>query len=166
MGEWELLPPTAAYFKRRVSCRRARLIPSDAEAIYWPIARRSYAAHRTGEQNLGRTIRGVLWLLCAGLAEAKAAPKLAMENGPASLDADPQAAIQTGPELPRWGWKEIALEDRSGPELPRPWILSAPLGVYRGLMLLWALWLAFALMRWLRWGWSAFGRDPSWGGGT
>lgn len=47
--------------------------------------------------------------------------------------------------------------DRSQAELPQPWVLSVPLLVYRGLMLAWALWLAWALLGWLRWGWKMFG---------
>jgi hypothetical protein len=53
-------------------------------------------------------------------------------------------------------------QDRSPPELPRAWILSVPLMVYRLLMLAWALWLAFALLRWLRWGWSCFTTHGMW----
>ena len=51
-------------------------------------------------------------------------------------------------------------QDRSGPVLPRPWVLSVSLWVYRGAMLAWSLWIAQALLGWLRWGyrqWSAGG---------
>lgn len=41
-------------------------------------------------------------------------------------------------------------------------VLSAPLWVYRLLMLGWALWLAFALLEWLRWGWRCFSQDGLW----
>jgi len=41
-------------------------------------------------------------------------------------------------------------------------IVSVPLWVYRVAMLSWALWLAFALLRWLRWGWGVFARDGLW----
>jgi hypothetical protein len=53
-------------------------------------------------------------------------------------------------------------QDRSGADLPQAWVLSAPLWVYRGLMLGWALWLAFALLGWLRWGWESFRADGLW----
>ena len=53
-------------------------------------------------------------------------------------------------------------QDRSEALLPRAWIVSAPLWVYRALMLAWALWLAFALLRWLKWGWSCWSRDGFW----
>jgi len=33
---------------------------------------------------------------------------------------------------------------------------------YRGLMLIWALWLAFALIKWLQWGWGSFGFGGYW----
>ena len=38
--------------------------------------------------------------------------------------------------------------------LPRPEVLSAPLWIYRVLMLVWSLWLAISLLRWWRWGWE------------
>ena len=41
------------------------------------------------------------------------------------------------------------------------WI-SVPLLVYRVAMLLWALWIAFALLRWLRWGFRAFIQGGLW----
>jgi hypothetical protein len=52
--------------------------------------------------------------------------------------------------------------DRSGRELPRPWVLSVPILVYRALMLAWALWLAFRLPAWLRWGWRQFATPVLW----
>jgi hypothetical protein len=52
--------------------------------------------------------------------------------------------------------------DRSGNELPTAWALSVPLWVYRGLMLLWALWLAYSLLKWLKWGWESFTSDGYW----
>ncbi len=53
-------------------------------------------------------------------------------------------------------------QDRNPAELPRAWVVSVPLGVYRLLMLAWALWLAFALLRWLRWGWGCFSTQGLW----
>ncbi len=46
---------------------------------------------------------------------------------------------------------------RSEPLLPRPRCWSISIWWYRFFMLLWALWLAAALIRWLRRGWDAFG---------
>ncbi len=53
-------------------------------------------------------------------------------------------------------------QDRSGPELPRPWVISVPLRLYQLAMLAWALWLAHSLLRWLRWGWANFASGGLW----
>ncbi|MBX9609545.1 MAG: hypothetical protein K2Y51_25270 [Gammaproteobacteria bacterium] len=52
--------------------------------------------------------------------------------------------------------------DRVGGAHPEPWVLSVSLWFYRGLMLAWALWLAFALLGWLRWGWGCFSAGGLW----
>jgi hypothetical protein len=51
-------------------------------------------------------------------------------------------------------------QDRAGALLPRPWLFSLSLWFYRLAMLAWSLWVAQALVGWLRWGfrqWSAGG---------
>lgn len=53
-------------------------------------------------------------------------------------------------------------QDRSGPVLPTAWVITVPLLVYRLGMLLWALWLAVALLKWLRWGWECFSDTVLW----
>ncbi len=53
-------------------------------------------------------------------------------------------------------------QDRFDQTLPQAWVLSAPLWLYRLLMLLWALWLANALLGWLRWGWQQFTAGGLW----
>jgi hypothetical protein len=53
-------------------------------------------------------------------------------------------------------------QDRSADALPRPWVLSVPLLVYRLAMLAWALWLAQALLRWLKWAWECFTAGGAW----
>jgi hypothetical protein len=40
--------------------------------------------------------------------------------------------------------------------LAEPWVVSVSIWWYRLLMLLWALWLAASLVRWLGWGWRQF----------
>jgi len=52
--------------------------------------------------------------------------------------------------------------DRTGELLPRVWIFSVPLLLYRLAMLAWALWLALALLRWLRWGWESLNAGGGW----
>ncbi len=53
-------------------------------------------------------------------------------------------------------------QDRIDSELPTAWVLTVPLLAYRISMLLWALWLAIALLRWLRWGWDCFSESSVW----
>lgn len=59
-------------------------------------------------------------------------------------------------QLLRW------YQDRAAAAYPRAWVWSAPLWVYRVLMLAWALWLAFALLDWLRFGWRSFTQGGLW----
>ena len=53
-------------------------------------------------------------------------------------------------------------QDRTETTLPQPWAFSVPILYYRLAMLAWALWLAAALLRWLRWGWEAFSEGGVW----
>jgi hypothetical protein len=53
-------------------------------------------------------------------------------------------------------------QDHAGPLLPQAIAISVPLIVYHLLMLAWALWLAFALVRWLRWGWRCYSTHGLW----
>ena len=46
--------------------------------------------------------------------------------------------------------------------LPRPWLLSLSLWFYRLAMLAWALWVAQALVGWLRWGWRQWSAGGHW----
>jgi len=52
--------------------------------------------------------------------------------------------------------------DRSADALPQASAISLPLWVYKVLMLAWALWLANALIGWLREGFAAWTRDGYW----
>jgi hypothetical protein len=52
--------------------------------------------------------------------------------------------------------------DRTSGALPRATIISAPLWAYRALMLVWALWLASALLRWVPWAFRAFVAGGAW----
>jgi len=52
--------------------------------------------------------------------------------------------------------------DRTGGGFPSVGIVSLPLWIYKSLMLVWALWLAASLLRWLRWGFQAFRHDGAW----
>ncbi|HEX5034517.1 MAG TPA: hypothetical protein VFW62_08565, partial [bacterium] len=52
--------------------------------------------------------------------------------------------------------------DRSPATLPQTWVISVPLFCYRLAMLAWALWLALALLRWMRWAWASLTSGGGW----
>ncbi len=52
--------------------------------------------------------------------------------------------------------------DRFQTALPGAWVISVSIWFYRGLMLLWALWLANSLLNWLRWGWEQYSSGGLW----
>jgi hypothetical protein len=52
--------------------------------------------------------------------------------------------------------------DQTMSELPASSVLSVSLWWYKLAMLAWALWLSFALTRWVRWAWQVFSRDGLW----
>jgi hypothetical protein len=99
-------------------------------------------------------------LLQIGLAVATLAALLALffsiEKGLLGLPEMQIAGNDSSSNLLRW------YRDRIGTELPRPWILTVPLLVYRLAMLAWALWLAQAMVGWLRWSWSCFSEGELW----
>jgi hypothetical protein len=53
-------------------------------------------------------------------------------------------------------------ESRVTAVLPTPSVISVSIWFYRILMLLWALWLATALLRWLMWGWRQLTQGGAW----
>src|SRR5262245_15765663 len=53
-------------------------------------------------------------------------------------------------------------QDRATPLLPEPWLLSLSLWFYRFAMLAWSLWVAQALVGWLRWGWRQWSAGGHW----
>lgn len=59
-------------------------------------------------------------------------------------------------------WNLHWYQDRTSGFLPEAWVLSVPMYIYRLLMLLWALWLALALLKWLQWGWTCFSSHGLW----
>ena len=52
--------------------------------------------------------------------------------------------------------------DRVSEQYPRATIISVPLFVYRALMMTWALWLAYSLLKWIAWAWDAVSRGGLW----
>ena len=56
------------------------------------------------------------------------------------------------------GW----FADRSESVLPTASVITVPLWIYKVLILAWALWLSFALLRWLPWVWQCFSSQGYW----
>ncbi len=56
----------------------------------------------------------------------------------------------------------IWYQDRFAGVAPHAWVLSVPMWVYRGLMLLWALWLASGVVKWAIWAWQQVGVGGYW----
>ncbi|MBT8446871.1 MAG: hypothetical protein KJO38_06975, partial [Gammaproteobacteria bacterium] len=55
-------------------------------------------------------------------------------------------------------------QDRVAGLLPVAGVVSVPLWIYKVAILLWALWLSFALLRWLPWAWQCFSHGGIWRG--
>ncbi len=53
-------------------------------------------------------------------------------------------------------------QDRIDGNMPQPWAVSLPRFTYHIFMLVWSLWLATALVKWLRWGWECFAHENLW----
>jgi hypothetical protein len=56
-------------------------------------------------------------------------------------------------------------QDQAQKSLPGAFVVSLPMWSYRVVMLAWSLWLAFAVLRWVRWGWSAYSAGGIWKSG-
>ncbi|HIV70442.1 MAG TPA: hypothetical protein H9903_05910 [Candidatus Aquabacterium excrementipullorum] len=52
--------------------------------------------------------------------------------------------------------------DRFAQSTASAWVVSMPVLLYRVVMLLWALWLAASMLRWIRWGWERFSAGGYW----
>ena len=53
-------------------------------------------------------------------------------------------------------------QDQTRGVLESPSILSVPMWIYRALFFAWASWMAFALVRWLRWAFNAWKAGGLW----
>jgi hypothetical protein len=52
--------------------------------------------------------------------------------------------------------------DRSISAVPGAVAFTAPMWIYKAIILAWALWLSFALVRWMPWVWKCFSTDGFW----
>ena len=52
--------------------------------------------------------------------------------------------------------------DRITGAIPEPTVLSVSIWYYRALMLVWSIWIAFSLIKWLKWAWKVFSQGDMW----
>ena len=78
---------------------------------------------------------------------------------PHALVATPDMGV-TGPGS--YGSTFSWFVDRTSAALPQPTVYSVPMWVYRTIMFAWALWIALALARWLRFAWRAWSTGAYW----
>lgn len=78
---------------------------------------------------------------------------------PFALLGSPDMQVQgNGSTAYSYNW----FTDQTSSVLPSAWVLSVPMWVYRAMMLIWSLWLAFALIRWVPWAWQQWSTPAMW----
>ncbi|MCE9608964.1 MAG: hypothetical protein K8R23_01930 [Chthoniobacter sp.] len=129
-------------------------LPAALIVIGWLFA--LAARGREGFQRLGPIRYNLLQLALMALTVGAIGVLLAAVRE--GLLGDPQMFISgNGSSRTELHWSLRWFQARSGPLLPQPGCVSISIWGYRLAMLAWALWLAAALLRWLRWGWQNFG---------
>ena len=103
-----------------------------------------------------RAFNALQLLLVVWTAVALAGLMWSIQQGLLGLPQMQIAGNGSSARLLRW------YQDIAGDTLPRVWVFSVPLLVYRLAMLAWALWVAQALLHWLRWGWGCFTEGGLW----
>jgi hypothetical protein len=56
----------------------------------------------------------------------------------------------------------VWFRDRTIAALPRPEVISVPMWIYKTLIIVWALWVVAALVRWLKWAWQSWSAGGYW----
>lgn len=124
----------------------ALLVPACVLALGWRA--RSVAPSRPAFYNAGQVA------IVAVLAGAAAAWAWVIDNGLSRL---PNMLIAGAPE-----GQAVWYQDRAARVLAQPWAVSLPMWVYRGLVLLWALWSVMPYLRCARWIWTASTKHGLW----
>lgn len=78
---------------------------------------------------------------------------------PKSLLSNPDMVIQG---VSSHGNKFSWFQDLSDKILPIAWVISLPIWVYKIVMMVWSIWVAFTIPSWVNWGWKAFTKDIVW----
>ena len=127
-----------------------------ALVVVWLILLGLRARHTPSEQ-LGTTKFNLLQLGLAALTLVALA--VLISAVPRGLLGLPDMHV-AGNDSSAWNLHWFA--DQSSDALPRGGVFSVSLWVYKLAMLAWALWLANALIGWLRWGFDAWTRGGYW----
>jgi hypothetical protein len=77
---------------------------------------------------------------------------------PVGLLGEPDMQIVSPVQFGSLSW----FEDQSAGTTPEVTTVSVSLWFYKAAMLAWALWLSFALLRWLPWAWKSFTQGGMW----
>ncbi len=56
----------------------------------------------------------------------------------------------------------VWFRDRTAGVLPQPQVISVSLWIYKTLIIVWALWVVSALVRWLKWAWQSWSTGGYW----
>ncbi len=124
----------------------ALLVPACVLALGWRA--RGVGPTRPALYNVGQVA------IVAVLAGAAAAWASVIDNGLSRLPNMLVAGAAEGQAL----W----YQDRAARVLAQPWVLSLPMWLHRGLVLLWALWSVMLCLRCARWAWTALTKHGLW----
>lgn len=127
--------------------------------VAWLLAlglRREHSVELTRQESSGPLFDLMQLALVALTLAALSSLFWSVENGLLGAPAMQIAGNGSSAELLRW------YQDRAARILPMPAALSVPLWVYRLAMLAWSLWVAQALVGWLRWAWDCFSSEEIW----
>lgn len=104
--------------------------------------------------------RGTFQLLQVGLITLSVLALLCLISAiPYGLLASPDMHIRGNGSS---AYQLLWYQDQSSEVTPSAWVLSLPMWSYRLAMLAWSLWLAFALLRWIRWAWQQLSATALW----
>jgi hypothetical protein len=124
-------------------------------AVLWMMAMRWREALST--DGLGRSTFNALQVALIGLTLIAVVGLITAI--PYGLLASPDMRIAgSGQTMGNLSW----FTDQSADQLPNAWVVSVSLWWYKAAMLAWALWLAFALTRWLPFAWRALNAGTLW----
>jgi hypothetical protein len=132
-------------------------LPAAALVVVWLLALGFRGRLSEAERTRSPLAFDALQIVLAALsAAALAALFYAIQVGLLGSPEMKVAGNGSGSALLRW------YQDRTPAQLPEPWLFSLSLWFYRLAMLAWSLWVAQALVGWLRWGFRQWTQGGHW----